>query len=67
MLKFFRVGNRAAMNIAGQWFTAYRLVAWSDVIMAAGFSLTSAHGLDDTVENMKRASRQMSSRHRHGW
>ena len=55
-------GAQAAMNIAGQWFTTYRLVAWSDVILAAGFSLTCTGGLDDTVENMKRASRQMSSR-----
>lgn len=55
-------GAQTAVNFAGEWFAAYRLVAWSDVILAAGFSLTCTGGLDDTVENMKRASRQMSSR-----
>lgn len=55
-------GAQTAMNFAGEWFAAYRFVAWSDVILAAGFSLTCIRGLDDTVENMKRASRQMRSR-----
>ena len=53
---------QVAINITRQWFTTYQLVAWSDVILAAGFSLTCTGGFDITVENMKRASRQMSSR-----
>lgn len=54
-------GAQAAMNFAGQWFTAYRLVAWSDVILAAGISLKCSSGFDFTVQNMKRAARQISS------
>ena len=55
-------GAPGATNVTNQWFTTYQFVAWSDVILAAGFSLTCAGGFDVTVENMKRASRQMSSR-----
>jgi hypothetical protein len=55
-------GAQAAINIKRQWFTTYQFVAWSDVVLAAGFSLTCANGFDITVQNMKRAARRISSR-----
>jgi len=54
-------GAPAMMNITSQWLDTYRFIAWSDVILAAGFSLTCTVGFDVTVENMKWASRKMSS------
>lgn len=55
-------GAQSAINTTRWWFITYQFVAWSDVILAAGFSLTCASGFDVTVENMKRAARQISSR-----
>jgi hypothetical protein len=52
---------QAAINTTRMWFTTYQLVAWSDVVLAAGFSLTCARGFDVTVQNMKQAARQISS------
>ena len=58
----FSPGEPQAINTTRWWFTTYQFVAWSDVIFAAGFSLTCANKFDVTVENMRQAARKMSSR-----
>jgi hypothetical protein len=54
-------GAQAVIDATRLWYTTYQFVAWSDVVFAAGFSLTCAGGFDVTVQNMKRAAQQISS------
>ena len=61
-ISFSLGGTTAEINTTCPWLATYWFVAWSDVILATGFSLTCSGGLDVTVANMKKASRLMSPR-----